>query len=67
MQENSPCELSRCFSTVLFFLPVPKCGDSLKEQTEKNPISYTLFFKKKTIPGTLELIKREKRKKKAWM
>ena len=46
MQQNLPCELSGCFSTVLFLL-VPKSGDSLKEQTEKTD-------KVNSIPGTLE-------------
>ena len=33
--QNSFCELSGFFSTVLFFLLVPKSIDSLKEKTEK--------------------------------
>ena len=46
MLQNPPCEVSGCFSTVLFFLLVPKSGDSLKEQTEKtDKVNY--FFKKK--------------------
>ena len=36
MQQNSPCDLLGRFTTVLLFVVVPKSGDSLKEQTEKN-------------------------------
>ena len=56
MQQNPPCELSGCFSTVWLFLLVPKSGNSLKEQTEKNNQvnSFFLKIKKKSIPGTLE-------------
>ena len=35
--QNPLCDLSG-FSTVLFFLLVQKSIDSLKEETEKNPI-----------------------------
>ena len=31
MQQNPPCELSGCFSTVSFSQVIPKSGDSLKE------------------------------------
>ena len=47
MQENPPCELSGCFSTVLLFLLIPKSGDSLKEQTEKTDEVNSAFLKKK--------------------
>ena len=48
MQQNPPCELSGCFSTVSLFLLAPKYGDSLKEETEKS-IPGTLKFKAKYI------------------
>ena len=47
MQQNSPCELSGCFSTLLLFLLVPTSGDSLKEQTEKTDRVNSIFQKKK--------------------
>ena len=50
--QNPLCQLSGCFSTVLFFLLVPKSIDSLKEKTEKTD---KVFLKKeKPIPCTLE-------------
>ena len=53
--QNPPCELSGCFSTVLFFPLVPKSIDSLKEKTEKSDKANSFFFKKeKPIPFTLE-------------
>ena len=71
MQQNPPCELSSCFSTVWLYLLVPKSGDSLKEQTEKILPDKLLFKKKrkkeKSIPNTLEFkakyIKRRRLKK----
>ena len=47
MQQNPPCELSGCFSTVWLLLLVPKSGNSLKEQTEKKQSGKLLFFKNK--------------------
>ena len=44
--QNPLCELSGCFSTVLFFLLVPKSIDSLKQKTEK-PDKVNSFFKKR--------------------
>ena len=43
IQQNPPCDLSGCFSTVLFFLLVPNSGDSLKEQTEKTDKVNSVF------------------------
>ena len=54
MQQNPPCELSGCFSTVLLFLLVPKSIDFLKEKTEKTDKVNSLFKKENPIPGTLE-------------
>ena len=52
--QNPLCDLSGCFSTVLFFLLVPKSIDSLKNI--KNREGKLRFLKKeKPIPGTLEL------------
>ena len=45
--QNPPCELSGCFSTVLFFPLVPKSIDSLKEKTEKSDKANSFFFKKR--------------------
>ena len=56
--QNPLCELSGCFSTVLFFLLVPKSIDSLKEKTGKTN-------KVNSSPGMLEFkakyIKRRRR------
>ena len=52
--QNPLCELSGCFSTVLFFLNVPKPIDSLKEKTEKPDKVNSFFKKEKPIPGTLK-------------
>ena len=50
--QNPLCELSGHFSTVLFFLLLPKSIDSLKEKTDNKVNSF--FKKEKLIPGTLE-------------
>ena len=47
MQQNPPCELSSCFSTVLLFLLVPKSVGSLKQQTEKIDKVNSVFLKRK--------------------
>ena len=44
--QNPLCDLSGCFSTVLFFLLVPKSIDALKEKAEK-PDKLNSFFKKR--------------------
>ena len=46
--QNPLCKLSGCFSTVLFFLLVPKSIDSLKEKTEKTDKVNSFFKKRKT-------------------
>ena len=46
MQQNLPCEISGCFSTVLLFLLLPKYIDFLKEKPEKTD-KVNSFFKKK--------------------
>ena len=50
MQQNPPCAISRCSSTVLFDLLVLKSGDSLKEQSDKTDKVNHVFFKKKSVP-----------------
>ena len=52
--QNSFCVLSGYFSTVLFFLLVPKSIDSLKEKTEKTDKVNYFLKKEKPISGTLE-------------
>ena len=46
--QNSLCELSGCFSTVLLFLLVPKSIDSLKQNTKKLDKENYFFKKGKT-------------------
>ena len=46
--QNPFCELSGGFSTVLFFLLVPKSIDSLKEKTEKTDKVNSFFKNRKT-------------------
>ena len=46
--QNPHCDLSGCFSTVLFFLLAPKSIDSLKEKTEKTEKVNSFFKNRKT-------------------
>ena len=46
--QNPLCDLPGYFSTVLFFLLVPKSIDSFKEKTEKTDKVNSFFKKRKT-------------------
>ena len=66
--QNPLCELSGCFSTVLFFLLVPKSIDSLKEKTEKTDKVNYFFKKRKTnFRHTGIQSKIYQKKKREWM
>ena len=66
--QNPFCELSGCFSTVLFFLLVPKSIDSLKEKTEKTN-KVNSFFKKRKANSRHAGIQSKiyQKKKREWM
>ena len=66
--QNPLCQLSGCFSTVLFFLLVPKSIDSLKEKTEKTD-KVNSFFKKRKANSRRAGIQSKiyQKKKREWM
>ena len=66
--QNPLCDLSGYFSTVLFFVFLPKSIDSLKDKTEKtNKLNY--FFKKRktNFRHTGIQSKIYQKKKREWM
>ena len=64
--QNPLCELSGRFSTVLFFLLLPKSIDSLKEKTENKVNSF--FKKRKTSSRHAGIHSKIYQKKKSeWM
>ena len=66
--QNPLYELSGCFSTVLFFLLVPKSIDSLKEKKEKTDKVNSFFKKRKTNSRHAGIqSKIYQKKKREWM
>ena len=66
--QNPLCELSGCFSKVLFFLFVAKFIDSFKEKTEKTDKVNSFFKKRKTNSKHAGIqSKIYQKKKSAWM